>query len=57
MAGAAVEYNDAENALHHFQIYNKMLKDEHDGQTTMGDSRLMSSYFNVGLSYTMNGDY
>jgi tetratricopeptide (TPR) repeat protein len=56
-AGAAVEYNDADLALAHFQIYNKMLVTEHEGQTTVADSRLTSSFFNVGLSYAMRGDY
>ncbi|QKX64223.1 uncharacterized protein TRUGW13939_11396 [Talaromyces rugulosus] len=55
-AGAAVEYNDADLALQHFQIYNKMFVTEHEGQTTVVDSRLTSSFFNVGLSYAMRGD-
>lgn len=57
IAGSAVEFNDAETALHHFHIYNKMLKDKIAGQATVADSRLTSSFFNVGLGYTMNGDY
>ncbi|MCJ1357710.1 MAG: hypothetical protein MMC33_007706 [Icmadophila ericetorum] len=57
IAGSATELNDASTALHHFQIYNKMLKDEHKDQTSTADSRLTSSFFNLGMSYTMRGDY
>ena len=57
IAGSATEVNDADTALHHFQIYNKMLVDEHDGQTDIADSRLTSSFFNLGLSFTMKEEY
>ena len=57
IAGSATEVNDADTALHHFKIYNQMLMDEHKYQTNVVDSRLTSSFFNVGLSYTMKGTY
>ena len=55
IAGSATEVNDADTALHHFKIYNQMLIDEHKDQTNVTDSRLPSSFFNVGLSPTMKG--
>lgn len=57
IGGSATELNDADTALRHFRIYNQMLTDEHKGQTHMYDSRLTSSFFNVGLSHTMKGTY
>ena len=57
IAGSATEYNDADTALHHFKIYNKMLKDEHDKKPDVADSRLTSSFFNLGMTFTMKGDY
>lgn len=57
IAGSATEVNDADTALHHFKIYNQMLINEHKNQTNVLDSRLTSSFFNVGLSYTMKGAY
>ena len=57
IAGSATEYNDGATALHHFKIYNKMLRVEHHDQTIVADSRLTSSYYNLGMSHTMNGDY
>lgn len=34
-----------------------MLKDEHEDQIDIIDSRFASSFYNVGLSYTMKGTY
>lgn len=34
-----------------------MLIDEHKGETLVIDSRLASSFYNLGLSYTMKGSY
>ncbi|KAJ6186405.1 hypothetical protein N7519_007706 [Penicillium mononematosum] len=57
IAGAATEYNDPDMAKSHFLTYNKMLKDEHGGLNTVEDSRLTSSFFNVGMSFMMKGEY
>ncbi|KAH8587276.1 hypothetical protein B0O99DRAFT_656491 [Bisporella sp. PMI_857] len=57
IAGAATEYNDADTALHHFKVYNNMLQDKQRGKINVADSRLTSSFFNLGMSYTMMGDY
>ena len=57
VAGSATEFNDADTAIHHFQIYNNMLRDEHDKAPHVADSRLTSSFFNLGLSYAMKADY
>lgn len=57
IAGSATEVNDADTALCHFKIYNQMLMDEHKDKIDVVDSRLTSSFFNVGLSYTMKGAY
>ena len=57
IAGSATELNDADTALSHFQKYNQMLVQGHHGQTYMADSRLTSSFFNLGMSYTMKGNY
>jgi tetratricopeptide (TPR) repeat protein len=57
IAGAATEYNDADTALHHFKVYNKMLTGDQKGKINVADSRLTSSFFNLGMSYTMKEDY
>ncbi|TPX13841.1 uncharacterized protein E0L32_005785 [Thyridium curvatum] len=56
-AGSATELNKADDALHHFLIYNRMMVEEHIGKAIIEDSRLTSSYFNVGMSYIMKSDY
>lgn len=57
IAGSAHNLNDADTASKHFQIYNNMLKERYIGVTVVPDSRLTSSFFNVGLCYTMKGKY
>lgn len=57
LAGATTEYNDADTAKSHFLTYNKMLKNEHEGQKDVKDSRLTSSFFNVGMSFMMKGEF
>lgn len=34
-----------------------MLQDEHQGRIDVADSRLTSSFYNLGMSHTMNGNY
>jgi tetratricopeptide (TPR) repeat protein len=57
IAGAATEDNDAETARHHFTIYKDMLQDSEKINRNVSDSRLTSSLYNLGMSYTMKGDY
>ncbi|RHZ70335.1 hypothetical protein CDV55_108149 [Aspergillus turcosus] len=57
MGGAETERNNADKALHHFQLYNKLLKDMYNGQSDISDSSLTTSYFNMGMSCTMKGNY
>ncbi|KAH6714430.1 hypothetical protein BKA61DRAFT_673740 [Leptodontidium sp. MPI-SDFR-AT-0119] len=57
LAGAATEFNDGKTALHHFTIYNKMQLDSQGAKSNTSDSRLTSSFFNLGLSYAMTEDY
>ncbi|XXG97829.1 hypothetical protein Hte_004143 [Hypoxylon texense] len=57
IAGSETELNNADEAMRHFLIYNKMLVEEHRSEITVSNSRLTSSYFNVGMSYTMKADY
>lgn len=57
IAGSETELNNADGALSHFLTYNKMLVEEHRDELAVEDPRLTSSCFNVGLSFTMKGEY
>jgi len=52
IARSAAESNDADTALHHFKLYNKILINQHTQ-----DARLTVSLFDTGMSYTMKGEY
>lgn len=57
IAGAATENNDADTARLHFENYKNLLQDRDKINRNVSDTRLASAFFNVGLSYTMKGDY
>ncbi|PSK46438.1 Coatomer subunit beta' [Elsinoe australis] len=57
VAGAALDMNNAKKAQFHFKKYNKMLVREHLGMEVIPDARLTSSFYDVGLSLTMDGNH
>ncbi|EED21629.1 conserved hypothetical protein [Talaromyces stipitatus ATCC 10500] len=57
IAGSATELNDPDKALHHFERYNQLLRDRYEKTEDVFDSRLTSSYYNLGMSYAMKKDY
>ncbi|KAG8628982.1 hypothetical protein KVT40_002847 [Elsinoe batatas] len=57
IGGAATDLNDANVALLSYRTYHLMLQEEHLGQDKVMDARLTTSFYDVGLSYTMKGEY
>ncbi|KAF4554654.1 Hypothetical protein D9617_4g004090 [Elsinoe fawcettii] len=57
IGGVAMENNNADTALYHCTIYKDLLEQEVQITGQIDDQRLIVSYYDLGLSHIMKGNY